>query len=465
MAFALNINTRYINDDTGREIELPGIWTQDGVLISHLRYLASSRKQKLSPSWRERSRYAIKLLLDYIRANEGLFDKALPLLDSFVLALRMGTINVETQTDPSGLYWLPKSAEVEHTLLGHITSYTDWLAEEPAYKARRANPLVRATTDEERMNWCAYYHKKSNAFLNHLPDYENAAKANALARMVQAARRSKSHGRDAKRFPESEIHNLLTNGWVRSCADPKASPDDFIDWKGKAITILMHYGGLRKSEPFHLYLSDIIYDPELKELIVRIWHPVDGRVEFEEGYSNRRDYLNRKFRMEPRNRLGKNLALHAGWKNPLLKNGADGYIEVAFFPLTAAKLFMESYLMYLKHRVNPPLTASHPYAFTNTEGEPETVKNFNRQHIAAVERIGLQHAKRVGTSEHGHRHAYGYRLEEGEVAPTVIQKALHQKSRSSQEVYKEPNAKDMRDAFRKGERVLEEKRRKEQSDE
>lgn len=459
MAFALNINTSYVNDNTGREIELPGLLTQDGILISHLRYLAATRNQKYSPSWRERSRFALKLLLDYIRANEGLFDKSLPLLESFVLALRMGTINIETQTDPSGLYWKPRGPEDERVLLNHITSYTDWLSEEPAYQATRANPLVRASSVEERMNWCAYYQKQTNVFLNHLASYDDAAKSAKQARRTQSARGSKSNGRIAKRFPESEFHNLLENGWVRPCGDPNARAEDRIDYKGRAISILLNQGGLRRSEPFHLYLSDIICDFKKKDVIVRIWHPSDGRVEFEEGYTNRSDYLHRRYRRRPRNKLRKSLALHAGWKNPLLTDGDDGYIEVAFFPTSASKVFFSNYINYLKQRVDPLPHEDHPYAFTKLDGTPETINNFNRQHIAAVNRIGLEHSKYLGTSEHGHRHAYGKRLEQAEVSDVIIQKAMHHKSRESQEVYKEDSAEDIRNAFKRGERILEEKRR------
>ncbi|EPN26753.1 gamma-mobile-trio recombinase GmtY [Pseudomonas syringae] len=459
MAFALNINTNYINDNTGREIELPGLLTQDGLLISHLRYLGSSRQVRRSASWRERSRFAMRLLLSYIAAHEGRFEKGTLLLEGFVQALEYGTINVKSQSDPSGLYWTPRGAEDVRTLLGHITQYTDWLAEEPQYNAPRLNPLVRASSDEERLNWCAYYQQQSNVFLNHLANPDEAKRNNATARKIQSRRPAKAGGKIAKRFPESEIKNLLENGFVLRSADPDATADDLSDYKGRAMTILMHYGGLRKSELFHLYLSDIIYDRKQKEVIVRIWHPSDGRVEFAEGYSNRRDYLNREFRLKPRTDYRKSDSQAAGWKSPLLTDGSDGYIEVVFYPLSMAKVFFHNYICYLKQqRVNPARGCEHPYAFTNTQGNPETMANFNRQHKAAVHRIGLEHAKRLGTSEHGHRHAFGYRLEEAGVSPRIIQKAMHHKNIESQEAYKEPTAADIRKAFAEREQANQNKK-------
>jgi len=459
MASAIKINTRYVNDDTGREIELPGIFTKDGILLSHLRFLASSRYLKKSASWRERNVFSVKLVLSYIRANEGRFKKTTELLEAFAAALEYGTINIESQRDPSGLYWTPRKAEDARTILNHITAYTDWLAEQPAYQTSRANPFQKATSVEERMNWCAYYHKQANVFLCHLNKPVDAVAQNARVRRIQTSEVPSFNKRPTKRFPESEIVNLLENGWIRRVGSSDATPHDFIDYKGRAITILMHYAGLRKSEIFHMFLSDVIVDRKRNEAIVRIWHPAQGRVQ-EEGYSNRRDYLNRRYRRKPRTEYLKSDSLHAGWKSPLLTDGADGYLEVYFYPLDTAKLFLLNYINYLKYqRVDPASHDDHPYAFTNTEGKPETMKNFNRQHRDAVNRIGLAHAKEIGTTEHGHRHSYGYRLCESDLPPVFIQKALHHRNLSSQEVYKQPTHEDARLEMQKGEKRLAEKRR------
>ncbi|EZP32009.1 hypothetical protein BW33_01979 [Pseudomonas sp. RIT288] len=58
MAYVAKVKVRYRNDDTGREIQLPGVLTEGGVLISHLRYLASEPTK--SASWRERSVFAMR---------------------------------------------------------------------------------------------------------------------------------------------------------------------------------------------------------------------------------------------------------------------------------------------------------------------------------------------------------------------------------------------------------------------
>ncbi|WP_240997159.1 gamma-mobile-trio recombinase GmtY [Pseudomonas viridiflava] len=448
MAFVRKIKTLYRNDSTGKERQLPALLTQDGILISHLRFLADPDYYRKSEEWRTRNIYAIRMLVKYIQANEGVFEKATELLKSFAVAVEYGTIDIDTQRDPSGLYWLTRSAADARTMIGHVTAYTDWLAEQPEFGQPRLNPFSTATSLEERMNWCAYYHKEANVFLAHLRNPDEAARKLKLVRTVRGPDVPMSQ-KITKRFPEREFHNLLTNGWTRSCSDPNATEHAFIDYKGRAMTILMHYGGLRKSEIFHTYLQDIIIDRKLNEAVVRISHPSLGKAP-EEGYTNRQDYLNRRYSMQPRHKYPTSNALHAGWKSPML---TEDYVEVHFCPPEASKDFLYNFIMYLQHqRVDPEPDDDHPYAFTNTHGRPETLKNFNRQHCDAVNRIGLAHKKKLGTTEHGHRHAYGYRMIEKDVKPNIIQKAMHHKNPNSYKVYTQPDADDVRKAFEEAER-------------
>ncbi|MBP2081777.1 MULTISPECIES: gamma-mobile-trio recombinase GmtY [Pseudomonas] len=442
MAYVLKINTLYQNDKTGREVMLPALITQDGILISLLRFLSQAKK---SASWMERCVYAVQHLIQFINANEGKFTKVTELLQAFVNALELGTIDVETSTDPTGLYWVPRKVKDSSFLLYLITVYSDWLAEQDGHSGARANPFRKATRVEERINWCAYHHKEQNIFLRHLIKDRSKASNAHFVRQVRAGNAPSANRKITKRFPESEIDNLLVNGWVRTCNDPGATEHDFIDYKGRAITILMHYGGLRKSEPFHWYLGDLVLDKKKGEGIVRIWHPSNGRSP-EKGYRNRRDYLQRRYRLLPRTDYVVQRALYAGWKAPKLIDGDDGYIEIYFSPVEKAKEFYANYMNYLKYqRVDPPPEFDHPYAFTNSSGHPETIKNFSQQHRAAVERIGLPHKKAFGTTEHGHRHAYGFRLAAYGFSGVFISKAMHHKNLNSHLVYIEPSSEDIRD--------------------
>ncbi|CDF93883.1 MULTISPECIES: gamma-mobile-trio recombinase GmtY [unclassified Pseudomonas] len=450
MAYVTKVIVRYRNDDTGREVQLPGLLTQAGILISHLRYLASKRIK--SESWKERSTFAVRLLIKYINANENCFEETRDLLSAFAQAIEFGTIDHETLVDPSGLYWNPRRSEDSRTLLYHLTHYTDWLAERPEYNTKRANPFRKANSEEEKMNWCAYYNKEAHVFLSHLSDPNEASRRNNKVRTIQASKPPKSSGRFTKRFPEDEIDNLLMNGWVRRSEIQDPTEHAYIDYKGRAITLLMHYGGVRKSEVFQLYLQDIIVDRKRGEAVVRIYHPALGESP-DKRYKSRREFLACRYQLKPRTDYPKSKALHAGWKAPLLTDATGKYFQINFAPVAIAKEFLLTFECYLRHqRVDAPVDSAHPYAFTNSKGEPETLKNFSRQHKNAVGRIGLQHDKHLGTSEHGHRHAYGFRLHEYGFSQIEIQKAMHHKHPESCLVYIQKTDEEIRACFEKVER-------------
>ncbi|WP_448108860.1 gamma-mobile-trio recombinase GmtY [Pseudomonas azerbaijanoccidentalis] len=444
MAYVIKLRTRYRSDATGREILLPALFTEKGILISLLRFLASMRR---SESWREKCVFAVKLLIEYINANVDCFAKATQLLENFSISLVIGTIRLEDSTDSSGLYWPPRKPNDAQDILRMVTCYTDWLATQDGYSNSRINPFRSATSTEQRLNWCAYYHKKYHVFMSHLMSAAEAASKAAYVRCVQVSGVSKTKLDEVKRFPESNIHCLLDDGFIVA----KKPGDNYEvavpDYKAQAITILLHYGGLRRSEVPQLYLSDIQIDEKRNEAIVRVFHPANGESP-DPAYRTRRELLISRYGLLPRNEYPKSKRLHAGWKDPLLTD-ARGCFQVYFFPPDAARLFLVAFRNYLMfQRVDPPEWADHPYAFTNSVGTPETIKNFQRIHTAAVQRIGLQHRKCLGTTEHGHRHSYGYRLSAHGFSQVEIQKAMHHQNPDSCLIYTESTSSEIRERMR-----------------
>lgn len=71
------------------------------------------------------------------------------------------------------------------------------------------------------------------------------------------------------------------------------------------------------------------------------------------------------------------------------------------------------------------------------------LRTQKQSHAKAVEKIGLVVSKNNGTTEHGHRHAYGQRLKEAGIEDRIKQVALHHKSNESQKVYTEPTVSDV----------------------
>lgn len=125
MPYVRKIYVNYTDCTTRRVLTLPSILTEKGVVISHLRYLAWFNSK--SEAWKERSSFALQLLLKYINAVPNI-ESATILLKSFTESLATGTINYKTLTDPLDLYWRPRTITDTNNLLFHITHYTDFLA-------------------------------------------------------------------------------------------------------------------------------------------------------------------------------------------------------------------------------------------------------------------------------------------------------------------------------------------------
>lgn len=202
-------------------------------------------------------------------------------------------------------------------------------------------------------------------------------------------------------------------------------------------------GGCRLSECFHLYVQDVALGPHDPTLpVVRLHHPSEGAApedwineKGERRSGNRAAYLAQRG-LRPRTELRD--TLHAGWKNPAL----DGryYLELRWFPSDYGRLFLKWWQLYLRQIAGVP--RAHPFAWLTLERrEPATMyrmTHYQRAHARAVRRIGRAAAKHLGTTPHGHRHAYGRRLWAAKLDPLVRMRALHHRALDSQQVYTEP---------------------------
>jgi len=433
MSFVHKVKINYHNSEIGKKLELPALFTESGLVISHLRYLAQNYFK--SESWKERSVYSLKLLINFINTHKSRYKKATKLLREFTRCLVTGTIDYERLNDKSGLFWQGRTITDANNILHHITHYTDFLALQDGFETSRVNPFRKATSYEQRLNWCAYYNKQANVFLNHLSSKSDAYIANQKVRQINSLLPPHVNQEKAFQFPEKHLDRLIYYGFQIK---------DKIDYKSQAITMLLNYGGLRKSEVFHLFVSDIILHPTYKnEALVRVYHPEYGASP-EPSCKNRNEYLQQYSPYKPRTQYRISERLYAGWKTPLLTSKKN-FFEVIFSPADKAQEFLITWANYLKYqRVEPPKSSFHPFAFTNSKGEPETIKNYQRLHKNAVERIGLVCTKEYGTTEHGHRHAYGYRLRKQGLTQVEIQKAMHHKSPMSCLVYIQPTSEDIR---------------------
>lgn len=450
----VQISSKTYKDNTKLSIDFPTLlieYNGETVLFEQLhRYQIKNRGK--SGSWHKKLVQAVGLLLDYMEANQEYYSSAKEFFDTFTESVYSGTIN-EEGLDPSGLYWLPKRVETANMLLSALNGFSDWLCEE--YRAIQLNPWRTATRYEERFNWMAQINKSQNSFLGHLKDVHEISETAKFARYAVRRRKPYSAKGDTKSFPEDKIHELLWEGFKNTRKSYELDLVDRYNWRDIAITILMHGGGLRHSEVFHLWVQDVFLDPEDPKLaVVRIYHPSEGRApqDFKNPttgryITDRQSYLRLKYGLLPRNMYSPHDKRFAGWKEPRLDNDEDKYMHVYWLSKEWGYIFMYVWKMYLAKRLRDGIKDTHPFAFVShspkTLGEMMPLRTQRESHEKAVEKIDLIVGKKYGTTPHGHRHAYGQRLKNANIDALIKQVAMHHKSIESHKVYTEPTVADV----------------------
>ncbi len=195
------------------------------------------------------------------------------LIQAWADALVMGTVG-EDGNDPSGLFWLPMSYSEARKTVQSVTAFGDFLAERGI--APPLNPERVATVAEQIVFWRAWSFKKGASLLGHLRSAVDSRGRSYVAREV-SIRKTAHHGGadDLKRFPNDLIVSLLKDGF--SARPPHLR---WTVWRDQMITLLMHYGGRRVSEPLHMWVGDV--EPNSTDptrCIPWIHHPSEGYIE------------------------------------------------------------------------------------------------------------------------------------------------------------------------------------------
>lgn len=447
----VRVTAKVVTDDTGIKVEIPVILVeQEGQCVALeplVNYLMANSQAK-SLSWMNKVCQAVGMLLDYMATNHAHFDKPQDLFDTFAQRIYTGTTGADGR-DPSGLYWLPKRTQTAKQLLNTLSEFSDWM--HAKYGATPLNPWREATAYEQHLNWAAFINKTQRSFLGHLDSYAEATEAAKHARNIRQRRTPTGDHGETKAFPDDRFMDLLFVGFT--VPGKQDSPDivERYDWRGICITILMHWGGLRVSEPFHLWVYDVMTNPLAPdEATVRVYHPIDGAAPKDFRGANGRFLPNREAYLKARHpgyrpRHTETGNRKAGWKNPKLDDTVQNFMHVHWLPTgIGGRLFLQAWKLYMYQRMRAKIGAdSHPFLFVSfrgaQHGEPYTIDAYRDAHARAVRRIGLVPGKMNGTTHHGHRHAHGQRMRRGEAGSIVTQKALHHRSIESQAVYTEPS--------------------------
>ncbi|MFW1141801.1 gamma-mobile-trio recombinase GmtY [Vibrio parahaemolyticus] len=410
---------------------LPLIFVNESLLTSYANYAYEKRKKSLS--WHQKSASAVALFMNYLTKRRKDFPDPVSCFRAFVDDLEFGTIDPETEEDPSGLYWSPKSIQNVNKIIRYITLFNEYNYRKAEQLAAETNTQVSAILlnkkkfadfSEQHINIAAWHHKYSNSFLPHTNNVNKTLVNTVYTVKSEYQTRNKTA---LYTFPKERIFDLLEAFRTRVKVGDFAQQHNLRDM---LITILMHFGGLRLSEPFHLFVEDIMENPNHPgEALVKIYHP-----------DSRREQL-AKIGLRTRNDKRNQHSYYSGWKN----RDINEVTTVKWFPVEAGRWFWDLWVLYLtRQRVEAPQDKTHPFAFTNRDGAPASYGNFQQAHKRAVERIGLIVAKGNGTTPHSHRHRYGSDVWETTKDPVILQKVLRHSSPSSQHVYLHPSDETIR---------------------
>lgn len=437
------IHAVYLLTDNGPELFKP--------FVTYI--LASGQTRKLA--FQANCALAVGLFIDFLTENSGgwLEGERPKAFAAFAEALVGGTVRADG-TDPSGLYWPPRSVPRATYLLRLATQFGDWLCEHAGEE--RLNPFRKATVGEgiamARRDFVRSERSVFGRLKKHTPSW--SARRTAIDRKIPSGHRA------TKVFPCADVERLVQEGCARR-SKPGAAFHEKVDVRHAMILLLLQYGGLRVSEPFHIYVSDVQRAPENPaSALVRLYHPEQGEAPLDytdpQGRyiaADREEYLLRHWRWRPRTLLKGRY--HAGWKNNFLTDASRRCAEVHWFPPAVGELFMELFDLYIA-KVRPG-NCAHPFLFVSEReaqyGQPYTLAAFAQAHPKIVERLGYVSGKDFGTTPHGHRHFCGTALARAGVDRAVIQRVLHHRSPWSQDVYTELSSEGVSDALNRAEQV------------
>lgn len=442
----------------------------DGTVEPYLPFIEYQRKFKLrSPAWQNATARALGLFWDFCVAHRDMGWSARTLLQEFAYALLEGTMDSKRPVSRS-LMWPSVGRARAQGLVNSIEMFADWCSsrDETASPLARDEMPLTPGTGEHATRLLVWSRRSSVSMLQHIKAAPKTVKRS------NADLGRNGGGKEltaAKFFPPAFAERLLWEGHKRPNAETE--PDIFRRYniRDMMITLLDGWGGLRRSEALHLWEIDVREDDNNPgHAFVVLNHPEEAKVEWQDPIAGgrrqipRKEMLARHYGLRARN-VVKRGHYHVGWKGMALN---DDYQACIFWIDPAAgALFWTLYLAYIRF-VRPVVMAErkraggrdHPFLFVSAEinpetglvGEPYSEKAYERNHAAAVLRLGLKHRKSDGTTTHGLRHLYGYTMQKLGVDPHVIRQGLHHVSLLSQTIYTVPLPADVDAALREAQR-------------
>lgn len=417
-----------------------------------------------SRTWQDNVARGVGLLWDFCRSRSSTFaieeagGRAAQrrVYREFALALLTGTMR--DGYDESGLFWPPVPRDRVQVLLRAVEDFAAW-----CHSERDGADRISALAAEPRgaldfTDLLVFGRMRQVSMLAHIQQPRQVRRGS----IVDLGRSASGPSVEpVKFFPPEHVERLLWEGHVRPGRRHETNPFLRYNVRDQMIALLDGWGGLRRSEGFHLWVSDVVEDPTKPgHALVVLNHPDQAAVQYfdpltkREVTGTRGAALEALYRLRPRNEV-KRGRYHAGWKGMDLDRNAQA--TVVWLDQNASALFWVLYLGYIRFVRRPIMEMraarggrDHPFLFVSEgeaghgdgpakPGDPYSIQAYERNHEAAVRRIGLDYGKDYGTTTHGLRHGYGQTLVRLGVPAQVIKKGLHHRHYLSQAPYVAPD--------------------------
>lgn len=369
------------------------------------------------------------------------------LLRGLARSLVYGTMQLAPNgriADATKLYWSGLGKRQAKVLLSSLTLHFRWLRDDPAAASWVQAAATDATTNIPSVALGLAMElamRKQNSLLGHLKGMKKEP-AHAFPGVI---RRPTKIVDAVPAFPAKYVAPFLYRSFIDEANDG--------DEAAQIVAHLIFALGIRASEAFHLYATDIQFIRD--DAYIFFHHPETGKINRAGAEISRTDYL-RDFGFIPRN-LDEGSPLKAGWKGMA---GDDVGTPGFFLPIASLRrrtaMLLRRYLLVTRPAImarRPASAGDHPFLLVTTRrhdtlhgvgvGDPYTMSAFDFSWTQAIKWVGKRYDdprmlvpdKAGGTTKHGGRHFFGRFLHSLGVEGPIIQRCMHHASLKSHHVY------------------------------
>ncbi|MFV8529292.1 hypothetical protein, partial [Ralstonia pseudosolanacearum] len=315
---------------------LPFLFLRDGDLS--IFSLAWARAQSIergwSPSALHKAVCAVGLFYDFYvieRQEKPLHpDELFQLVKQFYEARHFGL---------RSLGWPPVRLKTAGDDARFVSEFTEWCSKNLGLLP--VNPIERESLSalnlgDQRRAFERFRRRKGWDKLFHLASATDEGKGVVEESRFRPKGRRPRAPAGKKHFPPDKVMSLI-----------RATPSV----RDKLYLLLLFFGGLRASEPLHLFVTDIrIKSNGMAEVV--LGHPETGFYEWVDNVrgkqrGNRALFLAERYYLGPRNRLAFRHPLYSGWKGMAMDNGRRNESVVNWLFEEAGRIFARLHVQYM----------------------------------------------------------------------------------------------------------------------